>query len=245
MEPKPVQSYPTPSYPTRRGFLSGSGAALLAAGCVGCSDAVAATPVVAPVFEHGDGRGATGCVVVSPPVFLSAEEALQVIKEGRAKEGIQLGAGLPLGEVTVEHIDPWRQANEQWMGKERQTITKPVQLAGVDREQRVGVEFISVRDCHRFSGPAMSTVSSYDTKDLAKKLGEEIRDQCEQDLRVGLFYDPLESWSFEDATKASDETDEQEDFRARFERLEETAKDKSKALLRRQAQAFVTWLKKQ
>lgn len=245
MKPSPLPSYPTPSYPTRRDFLAGSGAALLAAGCVGCSDAIAASTVVAPVFEHGDGRGATGCICVSPPVFLSEEEALQVIKEELAKEGIELGAGIPLGEVTVEHIDPWRQANEKWMGEERQTITKSVGLAAVDREQRIGVEFVSARDCDRFSGPAISTVSAYDTKDLARKLGKEIRDQCEQDLRIGLFYDPLESWSFEAVTEASDGTEKEEDFRTRFDRIQKTAKDKSKALLRRQAQAFVTWLKKQ
>ena len=28
-----------------------------------------AAAVVAPIFEHGEGRGATGCVVVAPPVF--------------------------------------------------------------------------------------------------------------------------------------------------------------------------------
>jgi hypothetical protein len=47
--------------------------------------------VVAPIFEHGEGRGATGCVVTSPPVFLSEEEALQVIREELAKRGVALG----------------------------------------------------------------------------------------------------------------------------------------------------------
>jgi hypothetical protein len=39
-----------------------------------------AVAVVAPIFQHGEGRGATGCIVMSPPVFLSEEEALQVIR---------------------------------------------------------------------------------------------------------------------------------------------------------------------
>ena len=42
-----------------------------------------AAAVVAPVFEHGKGRGIAGCIVVAPPVFLSEEEALQVISEER------------------------------------------------------------------------------------------------------------------------------------------------------------------
>ena len=47
--------------------------------------------IVAPIFQHGEGRGATGCIVMSPPVFLSEEEALQVIREEMAAKGVQLG----------------------------------------------------------------------------------------------------------------------------------------------------------
>src|SRR6516164_2355274 len=28
-----------------------------------------AVAVVAPIFNHGEGRGATGCIVMAPPVF--------------------------------------------------------------------------------------------------------------------------------------------------------------------------------
>lgn len=37
--------------------------------------------VVAPIFVHGEGRGATGCEVINPPVFLSEQDAMQVIRE--------------------------------------------------------------------------------------------------------------------------------------------------------------------
>ncbi|HBO43451.1 MAG TPA: hypothetical protein DD670_05880, partial [Planctomycetaceae bacterium] len=46
--------------------------------------------VVAPVFEHGEGSGSTGCIVMTPPVFLSEEEAMQIIKDELAKHGIAL-----------------------------------------------------------------------------------------------------------------------------------------------------------
>ena len=46
--------------------------------------------IVAPIFKHGEGRGATGCVAVSPPVFLSAEEALHVIKEELTQQGVNI-----------------------------------------------------------------------------------------------------------------------------------------------------------
>jgi len=42
---------------------------------------------VAPVFAHGEGRGATGCIVMSPPVFLSEDEAIKIILDKLRAEG--------------------------------------------------------------------------------------------------------------------------------------------------------------
>jgi hypothetical protein len=50
-----------------------------------------AVAIVAPIFQHGEGRGATGCIVMSPPVFLSEQEALQVIREEMAATRVNLG----------------------------------------------------------------------------------------------------------------------------------------------------------
>ncbi|MGA2255020.1 MAG: hypothetical protein ABSG53_10190 [Thermoguttaceae bacterium] len=70
MEPKPVQHQEQPSYPTRREVLAG--AATFAMVNLTRCDVVSSEPetgriTVAPIFGHGEGRGATGCLVVSPP----------------------------------------------------------------------------------------------------------------------------------------------------------------------------------
>ena len=44
---------------------------------------------VAPIFVHGDGIGAFGCMVTAPPVILSEEDALQIIKAGLAKHNLR------------------------------------------------------------------------------------------------------------------------------------------------------------
>lgn len=44
--------------------------------------------LVAVVFPHGEGRGSFGCVMVTPPAFLSEEEARQVIREEMESLGI-------------------------------------------------------------------------------------------------------------------------------------------------------------
>src|SRR5262245_60227235 len=41
------------------------------------------------VFEHGEGRGAFGCVAVAPPAFLTEADARQVILEEFAKVGVR------------------------------------------------------------------------------------------------------------------------------------------------------------
>ncbi len=247
MKPKPVPEHTKPTYPTRREFLAGSAAAMLVAGCGDSGLTGSMHPIVAPIFDHGVGRGAWGCVVVSPPVFLSEEEAVQVIKEELAKAGVSLGVGMPLGEVTIEHVVPWQQTNDKWLGEKKPTVSHTVSLAAVDCENRVGIEFVSQEDCDQFSGRGFSTVQSFDTKGLAGRLGRGIRDQGKEDLRIGIFYDPLEKLDFSlatDAMRKETEENDEEDPRSRFERIEATAKNKSKVLLRQQAQDFVAWLKK-
>ena len=104
MEAKPVQVFPRPGYPTRREVLAGA-ASFALLGLTGCSFAFAESEegkiTVAPIFKHGEGRGATGCVVVSPPVFLSEEEGMQILREELAKHGIQLKAGGTLEGIRV------------------------------------------------------------------------------------------------------------------------------------------------
>jgi hypothetical protein len=42
---------------------------------------------VAPIFTHGKGRGSTGCIVMSPPVFISEDEAIKIILDKLKAEG--------------------------------------------------------------------------------------------------------------------------------------------------------------
>lgn len=44
--------------------------------------------LVAPIFEHGSGRGSFGCDSVAPPSFISEEEAFQVVEEEAKNYGI-------------------------------------------------------------------------------------------------------------------------------------------------------------
>ena len=45
---------------------------------------------VAPVFIHGDGVSSFGCVMVAPPVIISEQDAMEIVKSEFAKHSINL-----------------------------------------------------------------------------------------------------------------------------------------------------------
>ena len=111
-----------------------------------------AVAVVAPIFQHGEGRGATGCIVMSPPVFLSEEEALQVIRQEMAAKGVQLGTNqTTLAGVIAEAAwgavqqSPQLQRSRQGQTGSSQFEIKqePFKADAADPKKKVFVEFLS------------------------------------------------------------------------------------------------------
>lgn len=187
---------------------------------------------VAPLFLHGEGRGATGCIVMNPPVFLSEEEALQVIVEELGRHGVTLTER----NAVVDRA---------W--------TAPVAMDRADRGKRVAVEFISEDEfgelserlgTRAFDG---STVRCYDFPAVARRLQAEIRRHSREHWNYGVFYDPVVTKSFRDAYrsipdqlkgKARDEA-----FREAIRKERQAARDKARALLRKQVGEFAEWLR--
>lgn len=109
--------------------------------------------IVAPIFEHGDGRGVTGCVVVSPPVFLSEEEAWQVISEELAKQGVNISSRSVeiRGVEILRRFETYETVNGTLKPKitEVPSSAKTYQSDGADTKKRVAVEFVSQQDYNR------------------------------------------------------------------------------------------------
>ncbi|MDP4091420.1 MAG: metalloprotease, partial [Bacillota bacterium] len=130
MEIKPVKKYKVPGYPDRDTVLNSPGilktvperwkgnayvcaalSTLMLASLTSCTQKAQRTgtdgqgnkALVAPIFEHGQGRGSFGCSSVAPPSFLSEEEAFQVIQEEARQYGVSFhrdgleikGVGIP------------------------------------------------------------------------------------------------------------------------------------------------------
>jgi hypothetical protein len=166
-----------------------------------------AVAIVAPIFQHGEGRGATGCMVMSPPVFLSEEEALQVIREEMATQGVQLGTNqTTLAGITVERF--------HWLAPATPTgTTNGPKSAGPKFEikkeafnadaaapnKRLFVEFLGERDGREWDwerqkeegNQSISTVHSYDLPKTADYFAQRVKRQATDKFYLGTFYDPL------------------------------------------------------
>ncbi len=198
-----------------------------------------ARALVAPIFAHGEGRGATGCVVVSPPVFLSEEEALSVIRQELARHGIQLSEYSPdIPEVRI----PRRKA--KWVRDgSGHMVPKEIEVPGsamsleLDAEcldGHVAVEFVSEEDYFSLGGIESGTsVQDYDLKKVAGEVAQRIARDGKKRAYFGVFYDPVRQVR-------------RSELQGRGWRYAPPALTaKSKGLLRKQVKDFVRWLRTQ
>ncbi len=257
---------------------------LLAAGTSGCSgrDSTATPPgtptpatlaqaaIVAPIFEHGDGRGVAGCVVVSPPVFLSEEEAVQVIREELLKAGLDMTeSGVEIKDVQLP-LRRYEQVTD-WV---RQTISmewvevpsgSPLVADLKDPDRRVAVTFVSGEDASALGtndDENGTTAFHFDVKAAAERVADYTRRDA-KNVHLGIFYDPLPTTDWMDSEderyaeaqkrlrdlgraaseyRATDTTTQQAERR---DRIYEVYAEEPKRLLREQVRDFVEWLKGQ
>jgi hypothetical protein len=292
---RPVRRYGLPSYPTKvaaladpdllrrhvpRTWLAQRDVAalagiLLAANTSGCrhspapprtSLALDAPAVVAPIFAHGSGGGSTGCIVVSPPEFLSEEESLQVIREELGRAGLtSWQKNVELSDVVIPHrgivLEPpfseSQAASQTWPDEKTVEFPEEGQCLKVDlldTERRVAVEFVSQADYAELGGPTPrgfgSSVHDYDFKDSAAFVGQHVAGSG-RGVYFGAFYDPatnsgmFKKWVGTTSGATTQPAELLALFGADREERERLAVEQSKRLLRQQVKDFVDWLKAQ
>jgi len=245
---RPVRRYRKPAYPTRLQILDdpqllalnlpkawlgnaelrtlvgvllavGPGAAAAAAPAPGAAKPETQLATVAPIFVHGEGRGAIGCVVVSPPVFLSEEEALQVMREELAEHDLSVGP-------TAQHLPGV-------VDQESDEVSADLVSAQGD----IVLEYISTDDYFALGGwRSNSSVQDFDMQEVARGTARQISESPTAGTATyGIFYDPMTEM---DLKPSSDESDGwvESSVSARLE---------AKRLLRQQVRDFVDWLRAQ
>ena len=177
-----------------------------------------------PIFAHGTGRGSYGCMSVAPPVFLSEEEAMQVIAEECAAQGIDIS-----GQKTISGTFPATSTLPEGISGSDfdETYTGELTLDGYSEELGIGVEFVSTDDIKdwRSNPRSISTVDQYNIKDTAQRLVD-----CTDN--VAVFYDPTAD-DYREFTGSNEES------------YVESSRERSLEELREQVRDFLQWLKGQ
>ncbi|MBN1973395.1 MAG: hypothetical protein JW787_07130 [Sedimentisphaerales bacterium] len=190
--------------------------------------------LVAPVFNHGEGRGSIGCVAVYPPAFLSEEEALVVIKEELIKKGINLNKEkVVFGDANVKPLG-YGVLEMFGMGKKKPF---PLEIDSQDSNKQINIEFISMSDCEQLGGTKEDwfNFQKYDTRKAAVQFRKQIQSNKKNGV-YGVFYDPAPKNPL-NSTHDREVTIEERQLAK--EQNEELAREQ----LRKQVQDFANWLK--
>lgn len=272
MDIKPVKKYKTPNYPDKQSIIDNPellsqlpnrwkksiyvNAALSSlilftlSSCrgkeTGGTSIIEKEVMVAPVFDHGGGRGSFGCMSIAPPSFLSEEEAYQVIQEEGKMYGISFESNnLKLEGIEIPETKYYLRTEEGDSGSIKDkgevidsTRKGDLTLDGYDEEKKIGFEFISREDyeCWHVDVGIRSSVDDFDFLTTARVLREGLLNKND-DTSIGVFYNPMESIPREELNKNPDDMD--------WEALEKRVKQSAEDNLREQVKDFLEWLKAQ
>lgn len=256
MEITPLRDYPRPEYPTaaafhkngrmlfhyiprRWRFVKTLGSVLVftvLSGLCACSlqngeDSTDKTASVAvPLFVHGEGRGSYGCESVAPPVYLSEDEAAQVIRETAKEYGLSFtGEGTVSGDA-LPYTSLFDTMDETYKGE--------LPLDGYDEATGLGYLFVSRDDIVAWQKDTRvySSFAFFDTKGTAEKLSDTVKN-------TAVFYDPGTDNDLLGQYFAGTEEDPYtEENLAAYEAAQKAQMEEK---LRAQVMDFIAWLQAQ
>lgn len=189
---------------------------------------------VAPIFVHGEGAGATGCVVMNPPVFITEEEAKQVIINEFKKNNIDIDINTKK-QITLSKKQVDFETNKQ------NTIQINHQFDGYNQKLNFVFDFISSEDYYQLKDEDgyLSSVSSFNYQKLANDLRSKILEK--KDINAVIFYDPI---VYAEEINLDRNATEKE-WRKAYEEKEKSATEEAKKQLILQVDDFISWLKKE
>jgi hypothetical protein len=254
-EPDLLARHVTPAW-LAKAEVAGMLAVFLTASVAGCSDKAklprahvnpqsANTAIVAPVFEHGEGRGYIGGGVARG---LPEEEALQVIEEELTRAGLELSArNVALPDVVIPHRRNdffWDAAKGEWRLHlvELSGPGTPLQLKFQDADRRIALTYVGERSHYWLGGPESGSMAdACDFKEVAHFVADKFAASGTVGY-LGVFYDPLVEVGSEMDWAAVVEGGQ---HRVSWQAEKGHALRESKRLLREQVKDFVDWLKGQ
>ena len=198
---------------------------------------------VAPIFAYGDGTGSIGCDMVAPPVFLSEQEALAIIKSETEATGLKFNSEPPGYTATKNKTETqysWEQKNKYVLGDGN------LGLDLYDGKNKVAVTYISMENAAEiYPGGPRSSVDVFRPRELAELTAEDFAEQ-KGDIAVGVFYDPGPGFESEEHRQLISELyngkDEWPDKLAQYQTDAQILAEEN---LRAQIRDFIEWLQGQ
>lgn len=184
-------------------------------------------PFKVPFFVHGEGLGSFGCVMVAPPVYLTEDDAKEIVGQVAAGYGVSFSAAKAIQGVDIPRTSLFYDFNSPLPSMPAALGT--LDLDGYDNAKNIGYEYVSMEDVRAWSvqGAVWSSVEDYRVKDTASLLHTGLQ---KADIPVAVFYDPMAQYDWTQKDYAS---------QAPLVRMQ------SSALLRQQVVDFMEWLKSQ
>ncbi|MCL1921453.1 MAG: hypothetical protein FWG50_10340 [Kiritimatiellaeota bacterium] len=220
---------------------------------------------VAPLLEDAlanDGRGSFGCVASSAPVFLSENEAIDLIHTELRKTGLKFQDMVAVDGLPVPAHPPREEDGDEmdFLFDEETGQVMP-RLKGLDegtytfdlgtKDKSVVVKFLGVKDFNAWSyGEDWSSVQRVNYPWLTSRMrGAFAMRDTGVPVVIGLFFDPTTFPSQEARQKinklAVDRNASNEQRQREYEQIRKETKEVAKEKLRKQVQHFVEYLKQE
>jgi len=185
---------------------------------------------IAKIFSHGDGSGAIGCVVESPPVLISEDEARKIIFAALKAENIDFS----ITETPVLKFDAIPIANGCFDEKDLKTAKKAkieIKMDGYNAKNNLAIEYVSANVYNKFKTDegCESTLLGFSTKYAAELIRNELITQG--NINAAVFYDPLIKVEFKKKEK--------------FETTWKNVNNMAREQLLEQVKDFIDWIKKE
>ena len=200
---------------------------------------------IARIFSHGDGSGAIGCMVSSPPVFISEDEARKIIFTALKEENIDFSTiNTPVLKFSVKPAVNYFHTEKQRLN-DKKVITVEIKMDGYNVKNNLAIEYVSARLVNKLDpyDEMESSVQRIDTKSTAERIRNELIAQGK--VNAAVFYDPITRY---DPFTYYDESPEAIDRLLSGNAPPPTSKDhrpSSRDLLKAQVKDFIEWIKKE
>lgn len=202
---------------------------------------------VAPFFIHGDGFGAEGCIVMAAPVFLTENEARDVIFNRLAQDNLLFDTSKTekMKFISKSIADNFIYRNK--VKEELRYNEVEIKLDGYNKELNLALKFVSLNDFNKFKSLNTENINLFRNDSLfhpslynfniaraAKRIRLELVKAGNKNAVV--FYDPVTSYYL-----GGERICDKREFGKNYS--EQNAKDEAKQLLLKQVEDFISWIK--